>query len=279
MKNLILVFAVLFMAFACGNPKQTETTSTEPEVETTPVEEVETNEGKALVKEMVAAIGGVEALYAKKDVEYTYTYNVPAEGKKDVSKERYVFDGELSWAAYETHEKFVSPGYEGTVYQGYDGKNFWVKHDDEVMEDEQMNGLSSFMRKTNYYWFNMMFKLLDPGLVYEYKGTKEVDSVNYEIVRVTFEENVGVAQDIYELYINPETKLVDQFLFTVQAFGVTDPLLMKVKYEEVDGLMLTTYRKYAPANWEGEVIQEAWAEEISEDVKFNNGFTTDQFSI
>ena len=51
-----------------------------------------------------------------------------------------------------------------------------------------------------------------------------------------------------------------------------------MEYEKVNGLNLTTYRKYAPANWEGEVIKEEWNEQISEHIEFNNGFTLTSIS-
>ena len=88
-------------------------------------------------------------------------------------------------------------------------------------------------------------------------------------------------KDIYLLFINPETKLVDQFLFTVKAYNRTDPLLMEVEYEEIDGLKLTTYRRYTPSNWEAEIEEETvqWVEEISENVQFNVGLTAEDFEL
>jgi hypothetical protein len=71
--------------------------------------------------------------------------------------------------------------------------------------------------------------------------------------------------------------LIDQFLFTVLDFGVTEPLLMKVEYEEIAGLKLATKKKYAPADWEGNIKQEVWVDEICENIKFTNGFSRDIF--
>jgi len=274
-----MALLIVFTIASCTTEKAPQEQKEDKAPENTAAQEIakETNKGKKLVLEMIEAIGGKDGLYKAKDVEYTYSYVDPA-GVKDVSIERYVFNGEHSWAKFTTHDKFVSPGVDAEVIQGFDGSTSWATIGGELSEDEQVLGMADFLRKTNYYWFAMMFKLADPGLNYEYKGTRSVDNINYEIVEVTFGENIGDAQDTYVLYINPETKLVDQFLFTVMGFGRKDPLLMKVKHEEVDGLKLTTYRKYAPANWEGEVLEEQWTEEISENVKFNNGFETSAFA-
>ena len=278
MKKLLVISGLLLTVVACNNQKQTQDVTEAPnEVsEVAPAAE-EPNEGKALVMEMVTAVGGAEALKSLKDVEYEYTYDVPAEGKKDISVERYVFDGEYSWAKYTTRTKWVMPEVQGEVIQGYDGNESWVTVDGKLQEDSVVLRLSDFFRKTNFYWFCMMFKQLDPGMTYEFKGKQQVDGITYDMVKVGFEDNIGDVQDTYVLYINPETKLVDQFLFTVMDFGMAEPLLMKIEYQTVDGLKVPAFRKYVPADWDGNIKGEDWVENYYKNVKFNNGFTKDLF--
>ncbi|MDN5211402.1 hypothetical protein QQ020_05050 [Fulvivirgaceae bacterium BMA12] len=278
MKNLLLGLSFMLLLIACNNQKQTKNSAEEPveQVAATP-ETKEPNQGKALIKEMVKAVGGIEALKSLKDVEYEYIYDVPGEGKKDVSLERYIFDGEYSWAKYTTHTKWVMPDVEGEVEQGYNGKESWVTLNGKIVEDSAVVKIGDFLRKTNFYWFCMMFKQLDPGMTYEYKGTQTVDGVDYELVKVGFEAHVGDAQDTYVLYINPKTKLVDQFLFTVMDFGMTNPLLTKIEYQTVEGIKVPASRKYIVSDWEGTVKGEDWIENYYKDVKFNNGFTEVQF--
>lgn len=268
----------LFLA-ACNNQKSADYSaeSQEAQEELPPTAE-EPNEGKAVVKEMVNAVGGVDAFRALNDVEYEYTYDVPYEDKRDISLERYVFDGEYSWAKYSTRTKWVMPDMNGELIQGYDGTDCWMTLNGQVVEDSAAIKLTDFFRKTNYYWFSMMFKLLDPGMEYEHKGSKSINGTSYDVVKVGFEENVGDAQDTYVLYINQETKLVDQFLFTVMDFGMKDPLLMKIEYQDVNGVKVPAYRKYAPADWDGNVVKEEWVENHYKKVKFNNGFTKDMFT-
>ncbi len=123
---------------------------------------------KGLVEQMVAAIGGIDKLHSLKNVEYTYTYQDLTTGQKDVSIERYIFDGELSWAKYETREKNVMPQMEGEVNQGFNGSKSWMTIDGKLVDDNpKLAKLCDFLRKTNYYWFNMMFKLSDPGVQYK----------------------------------------------------------------------------------------------------------------
>ena len=44
---------------------------------------------------------------------------------------------------------------------------------------------------------------------------------------------------------------------------------MRVEYENIEGILLMTYRKYTKSDWEANVINDAWVEEITKDIKFN----------
>ncbi len=233
--------------------------------------------GRRLVEEMVRAVGPWSELRELRDVQYTYTFR-DADGKADVSVERYLFDGELSWAQYSERQNNVLPDRPGTVVQGFDGSTSWMTIDGERITDPQAVKLADFLRKTNFYWFAMMPKLLDPGVRHTYEGDREVGAQTYHVVKVGFEPGTGDVQDTYVLFIHPETKLVDRFLFTVLDFGISDPLLMTVEYEEHHGLKLPARRKYAPATWDGTVKQPAeWTDEIMTDIRFNNGFDAASF--
>lgn len=261
------MIAFLLCIFACG-PENTEgTANTGSDAPAT-----------ALVQEMVAAMGGLERWRALKDLEYTYTYRNPATGKQDVSLERYVYDGELSWARYMEHTQGLMPEQEGEVVQAFDGETPWQTYERELMTDPKIADQVIFRRKTNFYWLNMMYKLLDPGTNYTLLEDQEKNGTIYRRVKVTFGEDVGDAQDTYLLYINPDTKLVDYFLFTVMAYDRTAPLFTEVKYGEVDGLKFPVERRYAPADWEGNVSEGAnWIEALSSDIKLNTGIDREIF--
>ena len=131
-----------------------------------------------------------------------------------------------------------------------------------LTDDPNLNKLNGFMRKTNFYWFTMMFKLLDPGINYKRLPSREVNGIVYNVVETSFGESVGDAQDTYVLYLNPTTHLVDQFLFTVMDFNMSNPLLMVAKYAEINGVKLPTDRSYVSSDWEGNVRSEKWTAEI-----------------
>ena len=257
-----LVFSAAFLAlitFACGGHTPDK-------------------RARSLVKKMSVQVGGAARLHALKDVEYEYTYRKTKAGKEDVSLERYVFAGELSWAKYFKRENYIAPAPGQELVQGFDGKTTWMTLDGKLSSDQKALRMADFLRKTNYYWFVMFFKLEDPGMTYEYKGNKTRQGKEYELVKVGFQDGVGDVQDTYILYFNRATGLVDCFLFTVLDFGVKEPFLMEVKYEKIEGLLLPTYRRYTKSNWDGEVLSEDWTEEISKNVKFTSGLKRELFS-
>lgn len=270
MKQLLLSTIALLLITSCKSDthqsKKSGATSSQ-----------QLSKAEHLIHDMTEAIGGIDALKKLKDVEYQYTYE-SFDGFSDVSTERYIFDGEYSWGEYKVHKNAVMTNVEGVITQGYDGIKSWVAVDDSLSTDPAANQMSAFLRKTNFYWFCMNFKLLDPGVKHSYEGTRSVNNMAYDLVKITFEEGIGTSQDEYLLYFNPQTKLIDQFLFTVKALGIDAPLMMRLKYEEVSGVKLTTYREYAPATWEGELTSnEGWTKETSKHVKFNNGFKPADF--
>lgn len=183
----------------------------------------------------------------------------------------------MSYGNYNKHER-TFPDLEGEIEQGYDGKEYWLKHKGEIVEDSVRLKRVMFSRPTNFYWFAMIPKLLDGGLIYEYIEEKTINETNYDVVKVTFESHDGKPKDIYQLYINKETLVIDQFLFTVADFGIVEtPFLMQLQYENVEGIMIPTTRKYKKSTWEAEVSDEPWIKVTWTDIKFNNGLSNNEF--
>ncbi|SHI43051.1 DUF6503 family protein [Aquimarina spongiae] len=207
---------------------------------------------KEIIAQSVEAIGGAQNFYNKGTVSYDYEYRAP-KGENAITlvgKETYMFDGERSYATYTTHSL---TGANGKVVEGYNGTDAWVTFDGKVSDDQQANGVARFLRKTNYYWFAMFFKLADNGVNHELLSDQKVNGKDYKRIKITFGDQVGDAQDTYIIYVNKETKLIDQFLFTVVGFGISDPYLMTFDYETIDGIKIPTKRKYIEADWDGNV--------------------------
>ena len=234
------------------------------------------NKGHEIVYKMGQKVGDYQKLLAQENVLYTYTYTTP-DGKSDISREKYIFNGELSYGKYLKHERTL-PNLVGEIEQGYDGEGFWLKHKGEIITDETALKRVAFNRPTNYYWFTMMQKILNPKLNYEHLGDTAIAYQHYDIVKITFNSNNDKPTDIYQLYINKETQLVDQFLFTVADFGMMEtPNLMQLEYEEIDGLLIPTKRKYKKSTWAASVDSNEWIYVTWSNITFKNDINKEDF--
>ncbi|MEZ7497977.1 hypothetical protein QO200_04420 [Flavobacterium sp. Arc3] len=272
--KLLVSITLGFLLVSCKNDNQSakKQIPTDSITSTTPKF---ANKGHELVYNMVQKVGNFNALLDKKNVVYTYTYQTP-DNKTDSVTEKYIFEGELSYGAYKKHERTLA-NLDGLVEQGYDGNEYWLKHKGKIIKDQDLLKTVIFNRPTNFYWFTMMQKLLDNGLFYEYLDEKTIDGIKYDVVKVTFQSKDDKPKDTYQLYINKETHLVDQFLFTVVDFGKMEPFLMKLEYENIEGLLLPTKRKYKKSNWDAEVTNEPWTLVNWSDIKFNTDLTKADF--
>lgn len=271
--NLLAILGLSLLVFACQQEKNPEQPKAGPQAKETPQFQ---NKGHELIYNMTQKVGTYRQLAEKKDVVYTYTYATP-DGKTDISTEKYIFNGELSYGMYHQHQRTLAD-LEGPIEQGYDGTEYWLKQQGKIVTDSLALKRVAFNRPTNFYWFTMFQKLLDPGLNYEYLGEKQIQDIVYDIVKVSFDSPVDKPTDIYQVYINRETGLVDQFLFTVADFGIMDtPSLMEVEYEEVDGILIPTKRRYKRSDWDATVSDQPWISVNWTDIKFNNGLTVTDF--
>ena len=275
MKNYILIVLLSIACTACNNniKKKKEPQQSAPK---TTDNKTFKNKGHELVYNLTKHTGNYNTLLNKKDVVYTYTYETP-DGKKDISTEKYIFNGEYSYGLYQQHQRTL-PHLDGPIEQGYDGKNYWLKHKGKYVTDKDALKRVAFNRPTNFYWFAMMPKLLDPGLNYEYIGEKTIESNTYDVVKISFNSENNKPTDIYQIYINQATQLVDQFLFTVADFGVMEtPYLMQLQYEKIDDIVIPTIRQYKKSDWNATVTKDPWIKVNWTDIKFNSNLKKELF--
>ena len=233
----------------------------------------------ALLDALVSVNGGYEQLAAKKDVQFHYVYDNFDKGK-DVSTERHIFDGEHSWASYEQHDLNVMPGQKGVALQSLIDGTPALTLDGKSITDPKAIGGTVFLRKVNFYWFTMMYKLKDPGTNYKYLGTEKVGDITYDKVSLTYNADVTKKEknDEYILFFNPNTHLIDQFFFSLPDWGIDKPILkMTLSYETIDGLLITTVRKGFMPNETGGYMP-IGVYTFSE-IKFNNGFKKEDFKL
>ncbi len=265
--SLVLVFT------ACNKKSETKDN---PVTETTIEAPTYTTENPSSMLASIAyAHGGWDDIWNKKDVQYTYDYR-SADGKADVSTERYVFDTETSFGYYTQHDINAMPGAEGDIMQYFDGKTTMATLAGKGIEDPQAVGTSEFLRRANYFWFLMPYKLTDKGTILKYLGQEEYNGTSYDKLEVTYDPAItGKEQnDIYILYINPTTKMIDRFYFSLPAMGVNVPaIIANYEYEDVDGQKIATKRTYYMPNEKGEYGENPNLTQTLTNIKFNNGFT------
>ena len=234
---------------------------------------------KALLNAMVAVNGGYKTIAAKKDVQFTYIYDNLDMGK-DVSTERHIFHGEHSWAEYKEHARNVLPNQKGVAKQSLINGKPSLTLDGKPITDEQAIWGTVFLRKVNFYWFTMMYKLLDPGTNYKHLGTEKIGDITYDKVSLTYDAAVTKKEknDEYILYFNPDTHLIDLFYFSLPDWGIEQPILkMTLEYEVVDGVYLSTVRKsFGPDEKGNYNLNGVYT---FKDIKFNNGFTPEDFKL
>ena len=230
-----------------------------------------------LIDALVAVNGGYEKLASKKDVQFTYIYDNFDQGR-DVSTERHIFNGEHSWGLYKEHKRNVLPGKEGLAIQSLVYGKPTLSLDGMEITDEKALGGTVFLRKVNFYWFTMMYKLKDPGTNYKHLGMEEIDGILYDKVSLIYDADVTKKEknDEYILYFNPKTHLIDLFFFSLPDWGINEPILkMTLDYEVVDGLYISTVRKSYGPNEKGEYqLNGAYT---FKDITFNNGFKPEDF--
>ncbi|OEJ98790.1 hypothetical protein A8C32_06225 [Flavivirga aquatica] len=273
MKKVIYLIALTIIMASCQskNSKKEEATNQSQE------EKIHfQNKAHELVYKMVQKTGTYDKLKALKNVVYTYTYRT-SDQEEDVSIEKYIFEGEHSLGEYSKHERTLS-NLKGNIIQKYNGDTFSLEHQNKSINDPELLHQVEFTRKTNFFWFTMMQKFLDPGIEYEYLRKETVKENEYDIVKISYKLNDGNPSDVYHLYINSKTLLVDQFLFTVVDHGIINkPLIMEVKYEKVNDILVPSYRRYTKSNWKGEILKDEWVEEISTNIKFNQVINKEEF--
>ncbi len=272
-----IAIAFLFMLASCSEKAKKTSEKVEAIVETKTAPEYTTADPQSILAAIEYAHGGWGDLWKKKDVQYTYNYHSTDANKTDISTERYIFSSEASYGHYTKHEINVMPGVSGEVTQCFDGKETMVLVDGTVTEDQQANVVGDFLRKANYFWFVMPYKLNDEGTITTYLGQEALNGTTYDKLNVTYDPEItGKTQnDSYVLYVNPETKLIDRFYFSLPFMGVNEPLIIAdYEYKDVEGQMIATKRSYYMPSENGYAKAPNLVQTLT-NISFDNGFTVE----
>ncbi len=278
---MLFALGTLFVVSSCGEKTKKTEMSEETTTEVMAKEPVySTDDPQSILAAIEYAQGGWGNLWNKKDVQYTYDYRYP-DGKADISTERYIFNTEASFGNYTQHDINAMPGTKGDVMQYFDGTSTMAMLGDKKVEDPQAIGGSEFLRRANYFWFVMPYKLNDKGTILKYMGQEDHNGTSYDKIEVTYDPAItGKEQnDIYILYVNPSTKMIDRFFFSLPVLGINAPVIVaNYKYEDIDGQKVATKRTYFMPNEKGEYGETPNIVQTLSNVKFNNGFTAENIT-
>lgn len=101
-----------------------------------------------------------------------------------------------------------------------------------------------------------MYKMVDKGTIHKQFPNRVYNGKNFKIVEVTYEKNIGDVQDRFVLYINPESKLVEHFLFSNIHFSAdAPPRMMHITFQNVEGMKFPKRMNYEQSDWDGNIIK------------------------
>ncbi len=224
MKEIKTVFAfvVLVFVFACKTEKKVETSiSEEPSKSESIALSPEEKQGIELLENCLKAHGGMDIWKSFVGLEYNLNDN---------GKQVYQITHLKDRRAYLKSKKYEV---------GFDGKVAWA-----VPNASEVSGKSAaFYYNLDFYFIGVPFLLKDPGVNISYAGKAKINDRTLESLKVTFGSEVGLTpEDVYYLYINPETNLLEILTYSVSYFDKENSEVSSAKvysnYQKVQGLMM-----------------------------------------
>lgn len=208
------------------------------------------NGARQIVKKMIVAHGGLERWKSAPTVSFEDHLRAPGVPSPLVSRVTVEQGRRRAYLDYP----------DNGMRLGWDGERAWS-------ENWAHPYPARFMALLNYYFANLPWLTMDPGVRLGEPGTARLwdDSTNYVTIRMTFDEGVGdTPDDYYVLYIHPTTHQLSavEYVVTYAAIlpeGVKASPPNVVVYEEhakVDGLIVPI--RYTIYSKKDRSVQVAW---------------------
>ena len=222
-------------------------------------EQLQGSEAGEIVWESIEAHGGLTRWFANGPIFFRFKYEPLGD-----STTRDTYQTVDTWSSMARHYYSVDE----TKQFGWDGEQAWY-----VSQDDKLDINPRFWSLTPYYFIAMPFVLADPGVNLELLGEQSVDDQAFDVVEVTFGEDVGDApDDYYVVYFDQETRKVHGLRYVVSYKGFfpdgghSPEKYMRFEGEQtVDGITLA--RNYPTYKWnkeEATIGEKVTAIELSE---------------
>lgn len=136
----------------------------------------------------------------------------------------------------------------GKYKLGNDGDKVWVS----PVRDSFPGRSPRFMKNLVFYFVGLPFVLADEGVDLSDQGIQKIDDKEYQVIKAAFGEGVGDApEDVYVLYVNPKTSIIDFITYSVTYFDQkksTKYNALKYNWKNVNGLLFP--ESYVGYKWE-----------------------------
>lgn len=157
---------------------------------------------------------------------------------------------------------------------GYNAGALWARTTDgRPLTDAAVLAEGRFATLATHYWFGLPFKLADPGCVIRYAGEERAPEGRvFDKLEVTYAPGTGdTPQDWYVYYVDRETGLIGQILFTMTAEGHGGVMLLAewLEHWPVGGMRLAHHRVFYRADHAGHRLSEPILEERLANVRVN----------
>ena len=165
-------------------------------------ERLNTSEAGQRIWQAMQAHGGLSRWYANGPLHFQFNYQPLDDGTP-----RNTYEVANYWSA-QTRHRLVE---DTTVQYGWDGQQAWAYPTDTLIPYNVR-----FWSLTPYYFVGIPFVLGDEGINLESLGEASFEEKPYDLVKVTFEENVGDApDDYYVIYVSQGNNRVGAIRYIV----------------------------------------------------------------
>ncbi|MGM0555666.1 MAG: DUF6503 family protein [Myxococcota bacterium] len=236
-------------------------------------ERLQDSEAGEIVWASIEAHGGLTRWFANGPIFFRFDYEPLGD-----STTRDTYQTVDTWSSMARHYYAVD---EAKQF-GWTGEQAWY-----VTQDDKLDINPRFWSLTPYYFIAMPFVLADPGVNLDYEGTQTVDDEEFDVIKVTFGDDVGDApDDYYVMYFDKETRQVHglRYVVSYEGFfpegGHSPEKFMRFEGEQtVDGITLA--KKFPTYKWnkeEGTIGEKVTAIELSE-VEFKPDVKKEYFEV
>jgi hypothetical protein len=179
-----------------------------------------------------------------------------------------------------TRVRFESLGNPVAVVLGFDGADTWMLRDGHVLPRPADLTFQRFNMVSNLFWFSLPFSLAEmPATVTEIDEQAE-GSGRWQRLRVTLKSGALEAPgDWFVIYFDAKTGRLDRVLVHTTVPFLDHRMWMGkwLDYQDWNGIRKERRRQFFPADRAGTILGSMVAEELVEDVRFNNRFSAQLF--